>query len=72
MKNKKESFFNQLRSPIPRHLSPEEQILWEEEYEWELQERERRRKQGFYDEKPKKKRVGWKTIQNLFRKKKKW
>lgn len=70
--NKDENFFNQFRSSMPKHLTPEEREKWEKEHEWELEERTRRKKEGFYDETPKKKRIGWKTIQNLFRRKKKW
>jgi hypothetical protein len=65
---KKENYFNKLKSPIPQHLTPEERERWEEEHEWELQERARRRKEGFYDQKPKKKNIGWKLIQKLFKK----
>ena len=71
MNNEEENFFNKFKSPMPKHLTPEERKKWEEEYEWELQERERRKKEGFYGEKPKKKIIGWKTIQNLFRRNKK-
>ena len=70
--NNKKNFYDELRSPIPPHLTPEERETWEEEQELELQERERRKKQGFYDEKPKKKRIGWRSIQDIFRRKKKW
>lgn len=68
MNNKKENIFNKFSSPIPKHLTPEERVQWEEDYEWELQERARRKKEGFYDERPKKKNRGWKLIQKLFRK----
>ena len=70
--NKKENYFNKFQSPIPPHLTDEEKETWEEEYERELKDRERRRKEGFYDETPKKKSIGWKSIQNIFRRKKKW
>ena len=59
-------------SPIPKHLTPEERKAWEEEQEWREQEVKRLRKQGFYDEKPKKKRIGWKTIRSIFEKGRKW
>lgn len=62
----KDNFFNKFKSPMPKHLTPEERERWEEDYAWELQERERRRKEGYYDEKPKKKKSGWKLIQKLF------
>lgn len=39
---------NQFISPIPPHLTPEEQKEWEKELEWERQEYERRKKEGFY------------------------
>ena len=39
---------NQFISPIPPHLSPQEIEVWEKELEWERQEHERRRKEGFY------------------------
>jgi hypothetical protein len=55
------------QSPIPKHLTPEERKEWEENLEWERQELERRKKEGFYDEKPKKKVIGWKLIQKLFK-----
>jgi hypothetical protein len=67
MNKKKINYFNRF-SPIPKHLTPEEREIWEEEYERELQDRARRRKAGFYDENPKKKRIGWRTIRNLFKK----
>ena len=72
MNKKEEEFYNRFRSPIPKHLTPEERKVWEEEREWELQERARRKKEGFYDETPKKKTIGWKSIQNIFRRKRKW
>tara|TARA_Y100000310_G_scaffold265728_1_gene276929 strand:+ start:3343 stop:3558 length:216 start_codon:yes stop_codon:yes gene_type:complete len=70
--SKEENFYDKFKTPIPPHLTPEERERWEEEYEWELQEKARREKEGLYDERPKKKRIGWKFIQNLFRKEKKW
>ena len=62
-----ENFFNKFKSPIPKHLTPEELERWEEEYEWELQERKRRKKEGMYHERPRKKSRGWKLIQKLFK-----
>ena len=38
----------QFVSPIPPHLTPEEREVWEKELQWERQEHERRKKQGFY------------------------
>jgi len=38
----------QFISPIPPHLSPQEREIWEKELEWERQEHERRKKEGFY------------------------
>jgi hypothetical protein len=72
MSKKEKNFYNEFNSPIPPHLTPEEREPWEQEVEWQQQEMERRKKEGFYDEMPKKKRIGWKSIQNIFRKKKKW
>ena len=62
-----ENFFNQFRSPIPKHLTPEEREEWEKNYKWEQEELARRVKEGFYDEKPRKKKIGWKLIQKLFK-----
>ena len=45
---KEENHFNKFRSPIPKHLTPEERKRWEEEIAWEAQEKERRRMEGFY------------------------
>tara|TARA_Y100000310_G_scaffold191166_1_gene191172 strand:- start:133 stop:309 length:177 start_codon:yes stop_codon:yes gene_type:complete len=39
---------NQFISPIPPHLTPEEQAEWEKEIKWEKQEHERRKRQGYY------------------------
>jgi len=48
----KENFFNKFKSPMPKHLTPEERKEWEEEIEWERQEHQRRKKEGLYpDEK---------------------
>ena len=38
----------QFISPIPPHITPEEKERWEKELEWERQEYERRKAQGFY------------------------
>jgi len=38
----------QFISPIPPHLSPEEQEIWEKELEWNRKEIERRKAEGFY------------------------
>lgn len=35
-------------SPIPPHLSQKERKVWEAQLRWELSERERRRKAGYY------------------------
>lgn len=45
---KEKNHFNKFRSPIPKHLTPKERKEWEEEIAWETQEKERRRKEGFY------------------------
>lgn len=37
------------KSPIPQHLTPEERVVWEREAAWEEKERERRKKEGLYD-----------------------
>jgi hypothetical protein len=36
------------RSPIPPHLTEQERIEWEKEIEWERQQLERRKKEGFW------------------------
>ena len=46
MKNEDNRFDR--RSPIPKHLTPEERVEWEKEIEWEKKEHERRRKEGYY------------------------
>lgn len=38
----------QFISPIPPHLTPEERARWEKELQWERQEYERRKKEGYY------------------------
>ena len=38
----------QYTSPIPPHLTPEEQKVWEKELEWEREEVKRRKEEGFY------------------------
>lgn len=35
-------------SRIPKHLSPKERIKWEKDLLWEISERKRREKEGFY------------------------
>ena len=47
-KVKKDSFYPKFRSPIPPHLTPNEQKLWEKELEWERKEKKRRKKEGFW------------------------
>jgi len=42
------SFFNQFKSSIPPHLTPEEQAEWEKDLEWEKKELARRKKEGFW------------------------
>ncbi|MAH46088.1 hypothetical protein CMI37_09660 [Candidatus Pacearchaeota archaeon] len=69
MKNNDKSY-NSCQSPIPPHLTPEEKEEWEKELEWQRQEMERRRKEGKYDQKPRKKSLGWKRIRNMFRRRK--
>lgn len=44
----KENYFNKFKLPMPKHLTPEERKEWEEETEWERQEYNRRKKEGFY------------------------
>tara|TARA_Y100000310_G_C20680837_1_gene815843 strand:- start:1322 stop:1540 length:219 start_codon:yes stop_codon:yes gene_type:complete len=72
MSKEEKNFYHKFKSPIPPHLSEEELEIWLEEELWLNQEKERRKKDGRYDQKPKKKQIGWKTIKNLFRKDKKW
>jgi len=36
-------------SPIPKHLTPEERAIWEQDQEWQEKEVERRKKSGLYD-----------------------
>ena len=40
--------YEEWTSPIPKHLTPEERKRWEEELEWERQEHERRKSEGYY------------------------
>jgi hypothetical protein len=47
MKND-DNIYNSFRSPIPKHLSPEERAEWEKNMEWEQEEMERRKKEGYY------------------------
>ncbi len=44
------SYYNadEWTSPIPKHLTPEERERWEKELEWERQEVERRKQEGFW------------------------
>ncbi len=63
---------NPYKSPIPPHLTPEERELWEEEFRWQEEEIERRRKNGMYDQQPRKGESGWRTIGNIFRGVKLW
>ena len=42
------SFYSKFRSPIPLHLSPDEQKIWEKELEWDQQELQRRKNEGFW------------------------
>ena len=56
---------NPHKSPIPPHLTPEEREVWEEEFRWQEEEIERRRKKGMYDQKPRKKSIGWGAIKNM-------
>jgi len=41
-------FQKQFISPIPPHLTPEEEAEWKAELEWEKQEYERRKAEGYY------------------------
>ena len=43
-----EEWQKQFISPIPPHLTPEEQAEWEKELQWERQELERRKAEGYY------------------------
>ena len=43
-----DSFYSKFRSPIPLHLSPDEQKIWEKELEWDQQELQRRKNEGFW------------------------
>jgi hypothetical protein len=45
-----ENTYNKFRSTMPPHLSPEEQEEWLKDEEWDRQEYERRKKEGFYPE----------------------
>jgi hypothetical protein len=58
---------NPYQSSIPPHLTPEEREVWEEELRWQEEEIERRKKAGMYNNKPRKKTIGWKTIRNMFK-----
>ena len=41
-------WYQQFTSPIPPHLTPEEQEEWKKELEWQQQEITRRKNEGFY------------------------
>ena len=45
---KEKNFFNKFRSPMPKNLTQQEREEWEKDIEWEKQEYERRKKEGFY------------------------
>ena len=72
MKKNNDKLHNPYKSPIPPHLTPEEREVWEEEFRWQEEEIERRRKKGMNDQKPRKKTKGWESIANLFRGVKLW
>ena len=42
------SSYSKFRAPIPPHLPPDEQKIWEKELKWEQQELKRRKKEGFW------------------------
>jgi len=44
----KEDYFNKFKSSMPPHLSPEEKEEWLKDEEWNRQEFERRKREGFY------------------------
>jgi hypothetical protein len=39
---------DKFKSPIPPHLTPEEREVWEKDFEWEKEERQRRKREGLY------------------------
>lgn len=43
-----DSFYDYCQSPIPKHITPEEREKWEKELEWQRQEIERRKQEGFW------------------------
>ena len=43
-----QEYVNQYISPIPPHLTPEEREVWIKELEWQEQEVDRRKREGFY------------------------
>tara|TARA_R110002050_G_scaffold40822_4_gene99411 strand:+ start:8465 stop:8626 length:162 start_codon:yes stop_codon:yes gene_type:complete len=43
-----QAWLSQFKSPIPPHLTPEEHEIWKKELEWDRQEHERRKKEGYY------------------------
>jgi len=44
-------FYTKFISPIPPHLTPEEQVEWKKEAEWERKEKLRRAQLGLYTNK---------------------
>ena len=64
MKKKNDKYSDPYKlSPIPPHLTPEEREEWIRELEQEEEEVERRKKQGLYKQRPKKKSAGWSACQ---------
>ena len=43
-----QEYVNQYISPIPPHSTPEEREVWVKELEWQEQEVNRRKREGFY------------------------
>tara|TARA_B100000953_G_C17714893_1_gene323433 strand:+ start:199 stop:435 length:237 start_codon:yes stop_codon:yes gene_type:complete len=66
-----ENFFNKFKSPTPMHLTPEELKEWEEQMEWDKQEYERRKREGYYPDGESKGIVS-KIIKKFKYKAKKW
>ena len=66
-----ENFFNKFKSPTPMHLTPEELKEWEEQMEWDKQEYERRKREGYYSDEESKGIVS-KIIRKFNYKQKKW
>lgn len=44
----KEYSFDDFKSQIPKHLTPEERESWEKELAWEWEEIKRRKREGYY------------------------